>query len=128
MLEFAIKETKTCESYHFELSQINGSLEIDWRPMIIQILGDQQSKVPTPMIAQKFHDTLVEMIVSVAQRARLRRVLLSGGCFMNKYLLDHAVRRLRQAGFVPYWHHQIPTNDGGIAVGQIWAAAKAARK
>jgi hydrogenase maturation protein HypF len=49
------------------------------------------------------------------------RVLLTGGCFQNRVLLEGAVSRLRAAGFVPAWHQRVPPNDGGIALGQVAA-------
>ena len=52
------------------------------------------------------------------------RVVLSGGCFQNRYLIERAVQRLHEAGFRPYWHQRVPTNDGGIALGQIVGAAR----
>jgi hypothetical protein len=37
-------------------------------------------------------------------------------------LLETAVRQLESGGFQPYWHQRVPTNDGGIALGQIAAS------
>ena len=68
--------------------------------------------------------TLAEMIVVAARHAREQQVLLAGGCFQNKVLAEQAIRRLQDEGFRPYWSRQIPPNDGGIAVGQIVAAAR----
>ena len=67
---------------------------------------------------------LVETIISVAQRVGEGAVALSGGCFQNKYLLERSVDRLREEGFRPYWHQRVPTNDGGIALGQTLGAAR----
>jgi hydrogenase maturation protein HypF len=50
------------------------------------------------------------------------RVVLTGGCFQNKYLLERTIRRLNEERFRPYWHQRVPTNDGGIALGQVLAA------
>jgi hydrogenase maturation protein HypF len=52
-------------------------------------------------------------------------VVLSGGCFQNRYLTELTVRRLQAAGFHPCWHQRVPPNDGGIALGQIVAALRA---
>ena len=52
------------------------------------------------------------------------RVVLTGGCFQNKYLCERAVDRLTNEGFHPYWHQRIPPNDGGIALGQIMAVLR----
>jgi hydrogenase maturation protein HypF len=51
-------------------------------------------------------------------------VVLSGGCFQNRYLTERAVRRLSAEGFRPYWHQRVPPNDGGIALGQVVAAQR----
>jgi hydrogenase maturation protein HypF len=74
-------------------------------------------------MAAKFHNTLVEMIVAVARRVGEERVALTGGCFQNRYLTERTIQRLREAGFEPAWHRQVPPNDGGIALGQALAAA-----
>jgi hydrogenase maturation protein HypF len=49
-------------------------------------------------------------------------VAISGGCFQNRYLLERTVTRLREEKFQPYWHRRVPANDGGIALGQVYAA------
>jgi hydrogenase maturation protein HypF len=64
------------------------------------------------------------MILAIVERIGERRVALSGGCFQNRYLTERTVRRLIAAGFSPYWHQRVPPNDGGIALGQILAAAR----
>jgi len=66
---------------------------------------------------------LVEIMVSIAYSLEDTNILLSGGCFQNRYLTERAIQRLREENFIPYWHQQISPNDGGIAVGQIIAAS-----
>jgi len=117
-LEFAAGQT--AESYPFELVE----RIVDWAPMLHGILWDLDNNTATSIIAGKFHNTLAAIIVSIAERAGQQQVLLTGGCFQNKLLLESAVEKLIAAGFEPFWHHRIPTNDGGIAVGQIMAALK----
>lgn len=123
-LEFAVPDELDASTYRFDLEYRDNRYEIDWRPMIKAILADRSMSVPLPVIAAKFHNTLVEMIIAVAYRARLRRVCLTGGCLLNRYLTERAVARLRATGFEPYWHHEIPPNDGGISAGQIAAVAR----
>jgi hydrogenase maturation protein HypF len=111
------------ELYPFEIT--NGSPSIvDWGPMIPEILLDLQKGESAGIISAKFHNTLAEIIVAVARKVGEPRVLLTGGCFQNRFLIERSVRRLSEAGFQPYWHQRVPPNDGGIALGQIVAAAR----
>jgi hydrogenase maturation protein HypF len=119
-LEFTLDGVDTDETYPFS---IDSRGVIDWGPMVQAILREVRSEMLVGQIAAKFHNTLVEIIVAVSRRVGERAVVLTGGCFQNAYLLEHAVRRLRNAGFEPYWHQRVPPNDGGIALGQIMAAA-----
>ena len=113
----------------------NSQLVVDWEPMIRAILDQLASEPGSQLVtrdsqlAAAFHNTLAEMMVAVAGRAGESRVVLSGGCFQNRYLTEAVIRRLQQAGFRAYWHQRIPPNDGGIALGQVvGAAAELARR
>jgi hydrogenase maturation protein HypF len=124
-LEFALHGVETEEAYPFEVAERNGQpAVVDWGPMICAILVDGECGLPAGMISAKFHNALAEMIVTVAGRVEEERVVLSGGCFQNRYLTERAVRRLRAEGFRPYWHQRVPPNDGGIALGQVMAAGR----
>jgi len=110
--------------YPFRILQ-QGSVEIlDWEPMLKALLEDLKQNVPPDTASLKFHNTVVEMIVAMAHRVGEPKIVLTGGCFQNRYLTERSVHRLRAEGFEPYWHHQIPPNDGGIAVGQVVAARR----
>ena len=61
---------------------------------------------------------------SVLGRVGRRRVVLTGGCFQNARLTEQTVDQLCAAGFAPYFHHRVPPNDGGLAVGQVVFAAQ----
>jgi hydrogenase maturation protein HypF len=123
-LEFAIKGVETNEFYNFEIQQDGEQGVVNWRPTILALLDDLRTQVPVKVISAKFHNTLVEMIVAVARRVGEERVVLTGGCFQNKYLTERAICRLRDEGFRPFWHQLIPPNDGGIALGQVLAVSR----
>lgn len=124
-LEFVIGEQMTEVSYQFELETEGAPpMIINWIPMLNQILQEIEAGVPAPVIAAQFHNTLVEMIIAVAQQVGESQIVLTGGCFQNRYLLERAIRRLRQAQFCPYWSTGVPVNDGGIALGQVIAARR----
>lgn len=117
-LEFIIDRFLTEKSYPL-IFQNN---QIDWRSMLLAILDDVTNKVPVDIISTKFHNTLIEMIVSIAQQIKVEKIVLTGGCFQNKYLTEKAIAKLRTVGFQPYWHHRVPPNDGSIALGQAISA------
>ena len=73
-------------------------------------------------MAARFHNLLTNTILAIAQRCNRLKVVLSGGCFQNRYLAEGVTRQLLAAGFQPYWHQRVPPNDGGIALGQLWLA------
>ncbi len=119
-LEWACPEKPMGEAYPFTLG-VQGLL--DWEPMLREILREKRAGVAPGSIAEKFHRTLVAMIVAVAHRVGEKRVVLSGGCFQNKILCEWTVARLRHEGFTAIWHQRVPPNDGGLALGQAVAAA-----
>jgi hydrogenase maturation protein HypF len=135
-LEFALDGINTGESYPLpiehavdqtkDLSRITHHAPriLNWSPMVQEILTDVERNIPIGIISAKFHNALMEGIVAVAKRAGQDRVVLSGGCFQNRYLTEHVVRRLQAEGFRPYWHQRVPPNDGGIALGQVVAALR----
>jgi hydrogenase maturation protein HypF len=102
---------------------LNLKYQLDEGPLVHELLEDVLEKRSLNLIATKFQNALVESIISVAKRVGEERVVLSGGCFQNKYLTERTVHRLTQEGFRPYWHQRIPPNDGGLALGQIFAAS-----
>jgi hydrogenase maturation protein HypF len=123
-LECALAGVETDEAYPVRICAYPASHVVDWEPVVYGVLEDMQRGFGSGWIAAKFHNTLAEMIVAVAEQADEQRVVLSGGCFQNRYLTERAVARLRAAGFGPFWHQRIPANDGGIAIGQALAAAR----
>ncbi len=127
-LEFAIGALRSDERYEFTVDEHETGREIDWRPMLRALLADRDKGIAAATIAARFHNTLVEMIVTTAKTAGCDRVALTGGCFQNTYLAERAIRRLEESGFAVYRHQRVPPNDGGIALGQIIAAARALRK
>ncbi|MBI5273073.1 MAG: carbamoyltransferase HypF [Chlamydiia bacterium] len=99
---------------------------IDYRPLIQTMVYDFLNGLAIAEISRRFHSTIVQMIVAVCilirTKTSIAQVVLSGGVFLNEFLLINSMHLLESAGFVPYCHHTIPTNDGGIAPGQILVA------
>ncbi|MGE5841226.1 MAG: carbamoyltransferase HypF, partial [Deltaproteobacteria bacterium] len=90
------------------------------------IVQDLMSGYPPSFISGKFHRTVARLVVETCRRIRMEsgldRVVLSGGVFQNVLLLELVVQGLKQLGFEVHTHHLVPTNDGGISLGQAVVA------
>lgn len=119
-LEFFARD-ETTDAYSFTIAEGKPHV-IDWEPMIVSIIDDTIRGTSKERIATKFHNTLVQMIVDIAGRLGEQTIALTGGCFQNKLLLTKTVTQLNAKGFCAVWHQRVPTNDGGIALGQLIGA------
>ncbi len=118
------------DPYDFALTGASPA-DVDFRPMIRQMVAGLEAGQPHSHIAARFHHTLVAAIVEVCRRMRsdlqLDRVCLSGGCFQNALLLAGCLQSLRQDGFEVFSHREVPANDGGISLGQAAIACEQLR-
>ncbi|MFH0990776.1 MAG: carbamoyltransferase HypF [bacterium] len=130
-LEFIATDERTDDRYEFTLVEPErlsekekkaGLIRLDWRPSLLALIQEKRFGIPIEHIAAKFHATLAEMILQIARKAGKERVILSGGCFQNRVLTERTIRSLQSSGFRAYWHQRVPPNDGGIALGQVYAA------
>jgi hydrogenase maturation protein HypF len=125
LLEAAITRGLT-EEYPYQIA-CNHPFLIDLRPAVAKLVQDITSGTPVGVLSAKFHNTVASFLAASAVRAReltsVNVVALSGGCFANRYLSSALTERLESSGFQVLVHHIIPTNDGGIALGQAVVAA-----
>jgi len=121
-LEWALAGVDTDEAYSLSLAPHPPPLVLDWSPMIDSLLEDVNAGVSKAVISARFHNTLAEAVLTVAKKVGEPRVALSGGCFQNAYLSQRVVTRLQAEHFEPHCHQRVPPNDGGIALGQMFAA------
>jgi hydrogenase maturation protein HypF len=137
-LEWLAARSTECGAYDFALleGEVDAPAELDWATMVAEILNDVRRGTAMDVMARRFHNTLAEMIVRVASWVAsswvtsddtAAKVALSGGCFQNRLLTELAIARLEAAGIKVYWHQRVPPNDGGIALGQVMAAARQMR-
>lgn len=117
MLEFSADTTVT-DVYPFDIIH-NEIFIIDYGEMIKSIINDINLKVSIDIISAKFHNTLNDTICKIAELSDEKKIILSGGVFQNIILLEGTIKKLIKKGLKPYWHQRIPTNDGGISLGQI---------
>jgi hydrogenase maturation protein HypF len=106
-------------------------LALDPRPLIRAVVAELEAGVPVGIIAARFHNTLARatarLCTRVAERDGVELVVLSGGVFQNRELLERSAAELARAGLRVLVPARLPPNDGGIAYGQAAiAAARAA--
>jgi hydrogenase maturation protein HypF len=100
-------------------------------PIVLAVLEDRLAGVDPREIAEVFHATVVDLCVRAATRIASERgldaVALSGGVFQNRFLLRELIGALETVGLRPLVHRDVPTNDGGVSLGQAVVASEAAR-
>jgi hydrogenase maturation protein HypF len=129
----AFAEGKTDMILPFDIYEDGKAILLDLFPAIREIVEALLKNTPGGKLAFSFHQTLVAAFVEMAENIRrkmggLNRVVLGGGCFQNRILLEGCINELQKAGFEVFFHHLVPTNDGGISLGQaVCAGARAVR-
>jgi len=116
LLENCAANFETSDFYDFEIVE----KIIDWQPMIEQLLLDKKTQ-SINYCAAKFHNTLAKISVCCAKYVNQRNVVLSGGCFQNAVLTKKVFVELTAANFTVYTHQNVPSNDGGLALGQLYS-------
>ncbi|HEU5073632.1 MAG TPA: carbamoyltransferase HypF, partial [Polyangiaceae bacterium] len=100
--------------------------EVDLRPSLIAGVHELIEGGSPARVAARFQRTIVEatasVVLDVLREVGLRHVVLSGGCFQNRALETGLRQRLGRA---VHMAEDVPLNDGGLALGQAWAAALA---
>ena len=121
------EETNTTYDYEWESGD---TYRILYHPIIRGVVNDMKKGVHPSEISSRFHTTLIRMfseVCSIIGKERaLNRIVLSGGVFQNTVLLTGLMRALEEKDFQVFTHTCIPTNDGGISLGQAMVAASIA--
>jgi hydrogenase maturation protein HypF len=117
----------SADAYPYEIGET-----IKVKALFNAILHDIRAKEPAGMIGARFHRTVAQLAVDVCKQARkknsLNEAALSGGVWQNQILLDLVRDGLEKEGFTVYFHKQVPTNDGGLSLGQAVIANVIARR
>ncbi len=96
--------------------------------LIRSVIADCLNGVSKSVISAKFHNGVAEMVRQIClvqkNKTQISKVVLSGGVWQNMTLLNKTLALLRNEGFKVFTHQQVPTNDGGIALGQVMIASR----
>ncbi len=123
-IEFeALADEAEAGAYPFTWEQA----EVRVRSAVEALLADVLAGVPLPKISARFHNGIAEVCRAACLEAReqfgINEIALSGGVWQNITLLRRVLSLLDEAGFTLYFHRQVPTNDGGLSLGQAIIAA-----
>jgi hydrogenase maturation protein HypF len=113
----------------YEMPYAGGQL--DARPAILALAADLAAGAGAPAVAARFHRGLAaataNACVAIAEAAALDVVVLAGGVFQNRLLLEGVAGGVRAAGLRVLMPELLPPNDGAISFGQAAVAAATAR-
>jgi hydrogenase maturation protein HypF len=100
---------------------------LDARVIIRQLTAELGTGAPVAAVAARFHNGLAEAIAEacarIAEDEHLDAVVLSGGVFQNRLLLERTAASIERFGPRVLWPQHLPPNDGGISYGQAAVAA-----
>ena len=127
-----LADVNIANTYGFEFCTGTRPYTLGVRGIFEGILADLNNDTPVSEVAGRFHSTIAEMIIMVLKKMRedtgLNLVALSGGVFQNELLFLLLRRRLAEDGFAVFYHKKVPTNDGGVSLGQVYIASEVIRK
>ncbi len=100
---------------------------IPTRTLLTWLISQIERGVDRKLLAISFHlwliEELTQRIRAISELTKIDRIILSGGCFMNRILFTGIAKGLQKAGLKPLWGAETPMNDGGISLGQAYTVA-----
>jgi hydrogenase maturation protein HypF len=115
--------------YPFRLRPDGEGWVVETRGIICGVIEDLLAGREIGEVSSKFHRTMAEVVVAGCEEIReaggISAVALSGGTFQNLLLMEQVVELLAGKGFTVYRHRRVPTNDGGLSLGQAVLADRA---
>ena len=126
-LRLALRTQLTSGAYDLPLGDESGGRVIDPRAAISAIAGDIAAGAEVSAVARRFHEGVAVATAAAcaeaAERSGLDLVVLSGGVFQNRLLLERTAALLEAARLRVLVPERLPPNDGGISFGQAAVAA-----
>jgi hydrogenase maturation protein HypF len=114
------------ESYGYDITDAAaGPSQVKLGRLWREMAADMATGTPVAVCAARFQNAVVDFAAAMCDNIKLRTgcdsVALSGGVFQNRLLLERLSDRLRSGGYRVMIHRQVPSNDGGLALGQVMA-------
>ncbi|MCX8095283.1 MAG: carbamoyltransferase HypF [Caldisericia bacterium] len=120
-LEMLSSKSETKDFYSYQLIDGN-EIEVDFLKVIQGIIEDKE-RYTKDYIGKKFHNTIAKIIFDISnifkEKEHINNIGFSGGVFQNRLLINLIYELFEKSDFKLYFHRRVPTNDGGISLGQI---------
>lgn len=100
------------DSYKYKIE----NEEIDISDMIKMIITESNKKI----ICSKFINTIVKIVVDISNNYNDLDIVLTGGVFQNKTLLEKCIDELKKVNKKVFFNKKVSLNDGGISIGQLY--------
>ncbi|WP_299794316.1 carbamoyltransferase HypF [uncultured Shewanella sp.] len=115
-------DSKMAGEFNFSLPVIDGMWDLNtlFSQLVASVTQEPLTQQRIGAIARGFMISLTDAITDLAKQHRSLPVVLCGGVFQNRYLSEQTIARLNELGHERLTSHQVPINDGGIALGQLW--------
>jgi len=114
--------------YSIQLLESENQITIGWEPLWRELINDLEHNIAKEIIAARFHHGLIASITETATRLcgkyNINTIILSGGVFQNRLLLEETSNRLKESGLVILSSEKFPSNDQGISIGQSVIATR----
>jgi len=112
---------------------VNGKYNFQWEgsqiyfdELLQDIIGDFLKKTPISTISAKFHNAVAHMVVDLSvelkQKYTFDTIALTGGVWQNMFLLHQTIEFAKSTPLKILYHQRVPSNDGGISLGQAMIA------
>lgn len=118
--------------YRFELTGQRYPYHLNVNNMFEDILSDLHKGIAKEIIGSRFHATVIDMVVStvlhLSWEKQCNQVALSGGTFQNRILIENIMNGLKNNGLQVFIQRKVPTNDGGLSLGQAVVGEEAYKR
>ena len=119
----AFADENFSEYYHFEFDKQRSLIDVS--KIIRSIVQDIKEDRSKEYISSKYHFTIARMVFDLCKKMKsesgIDSVALSGGVFQNVVLINMIKRVFANSDFTLYWNENVPPNDAGIALGQVYS-------
>ncbi len=126
-LEAAAGAAPEGEPYPLRLREAGGSVVLEAHETVTAVAQDVAGGISTALVSARFHNAVAlataQACARIAEARGTDLVVLSGGVFNNRLLVERTHALLTERGLRVLLPEKLPPGDGGISYGQAASAA-----